>query len=165
MNAFTPTQQQHNMTWLAVSLVVLLAPFCSAGFTMDEAMAIHPDGTPVNPSSMRAAFRTGEVPPEWMEDQELMTLVAGDDLEAFTTYMQQAHSDRIFGADGSALDIKAWRQSVRDDKWYADLLQRGYPEMHDIVLSGSDEEVQAMLRAQHRAQAEAMRGESERMEL
>ena len=56
--------------------------------------------------------------------------------------------------DGSAIDIKAWRQSVRDDERYAGLLKSGYPEMHDLIVGDAgDEAVQSMLRATHRAQA------------
>jgi len=127
---------------------------------MDEAFAIHPDGTPVNPEKFRDALRQGEyqgeaVPSSWMSDQHLAELVAGDDLEAFTDYLQQMNYDRMFDSDGAALDIKEWRQSVRDDHHYAQLLQDGYPEVYELIASGSDEEVQNMLRAQRRAQLEA----------
>ena len=122
---------------------------------MDQAMAIHPDGTPADPEAMRDALRRGEVPSDWMEDRRLLELVAGDDLEAFTEYMQTVNSDRIFRDDGSAQDINAWRESVRDDEKYRYLLQESYPQVLDLILKVSDDEVQNMLRAQHSAQAQA----------
>ena len=48
---------------------------------------------------------------------------------------------------------QAWRQSVRDDEWYSNLLRTSYPEVLSLILSGTDDEVQNMLRAQHSAQA------------
>ena len=147
----------------AVHLLLLLttAQRCAAGFTMDQAMAIHPDGTPVDPAAMREHMRKGDLPTHWMEDHKLLELVAGDDLDAFADYMQTINSDRIFQEDGSAQDIKAWRQSVRDDEYFAGLMRASYPEALELIVkSGSDEEVQDMLRAQHRAQAAATQQKS-----
>ena len=128
---------------------------------MDQAMAIHPDGTPVDPAAMREHMRKGDLPTHWMEDHKLLELVAGDDLDAFADYMQAINSDRIFQEDGSAQDIKAWRQSVRDDEYFAGLMRASYPEALELIVkSGSDEEVQDMLRAQHRAQAAATQQKS-----
>ena len=62
--------------------------------------------------------------------------------------------------DGSAQDIKAWRQSVRDDEHFSGLMRASYPEELELIFSGSDDEVQNMLRAQHSAQAAAMEQES-----
>ena len=98
-------------------IILALAALANAGFTMDEAMAIHPDGTPVNPEAMRDAMRRGELPGDWMQDQKLVELTQGDSLEAFTDYMQQLHYDRIFNDDGSAKDIAEWRQAVLDDEY------------------------------------------------
>ena len=128
---------------------------------MDQAMAIHPDGTPVDPAAMREHMRKGDLPTHWMEDHKLLELVAGDDLDAFADYMQTVNSDRIFQEDGSAQDIKAWRQSVRDDPYFSGLMRASYPEALELIVkSGSDEEVQDMLRAQHRAQAAATQQKS-----
>ena len=143
-------------------LLLLLATahrLVHAGYTMDQAMAIHPDGTPVDPAAMRDHLRKGELPAHWMEDQRLLELVAGDDLDAFADYMETIHSDRIFHEDGSAQDIKAWRQSVRDDEYFSGLMRASYPEVLALVLSGSDDEVQNMLRAQHSSQAAAQKQE------
>lgn len=120
-----------------------------AGFTMEESMAIHPDGTPVFPSKMRDMLRSGEAPPQWMDDKHLLELVAGDDLDAFTEYMQRVNAERIFYEDGSARDIREWRQAVQDDEYYTKLLRESYPEMHQVITTGTDEDVQAMLVAQH----------------
>eukprot|EP00320_Phaeocystis_rex_P022210 CAMPEP_0119070692 /NCGR_PEP_ID=MMETSP1178-20130426/42885_1 /TAXON_ID=33656 /ORGANISM="unid sp, Strain CCMP2000" /LENGTH=125 /DNA_ID=CAMNT_0007052547 /DNA_START=78 /DNA_END=455 /DNA_ORIENTATION=+ len=120
---------------------------------MDQAMAIHPDGTPVDPAAMRDALRKGDLPSHWMEDHRLLELVAGDDLDEFAEYIQTINSDRIFHEDGSAKDIREWRQSVRDDQHYSGLMRASYPEVLELILSGSDDEVQNMLRAQHSAQA------------
>ena len=141
-------------------LLIATAQRCSAGYTMDQAMAIHPDGTPVDPAAMRDHLRKGDLPTHWMEDLKLLELVAGDDLDAFADYMETINSDRIFQEDGSAQDIKAWRQSVRDDEHFSGLMRASYPEELELIFSGSDDEVQNMLRAQHRAQAAAMEQES-----
>lgn len=138
----------------------MLSLVCDAGFTMDEAMAIHPDGTPVNPLAMREALRQDRVdgdPSVWKADATLMELVHGEDLNAFIDYMQQINSDRIFNPDGSAQDIEEWRQSVRDDEQYGMLLQNAYPDVYHLVIHGTDEQVQDMLRAQRRVQAAAAR--------
>ncbi|KAL1520022.1 hypothetical protein AB1Y20_023500 [Prymnesium parvum] len=146
--------------WLGEALpaVLMLATMAMAGFTMDEAMAIHPDGTPVNPEAMRDALRNDQVPGDvWKSDQRLLQLVASDDLAAFTDYMQELHADRIFEADGSARDIREWRQSVRDDDRYSMLLQQSFPYVYNLIVDGTDDQVQDMLRAQRRAQSEAAR--------
>ena len=141
-------------------LLLATAQRCAAGYTMDQAMAIHPDGTPVDPAAMRDHMRKGDLPTHWMEDLKLLELVAGDDLDAFADYMETINSDRIFQEDGSAQDIKAWRQSVRDDEHFSGLMRGSYPEELELIFSGSDDEVQNMLRAQHSAQAAAMEQES-----
>ena len=94
------------MSRLAQLLLLVTAKLCLAGYTMDQAMAIHPDGTPADPEAMREALRKGDLPSHWMEDRRLLELVAGDDLDAFTDYMQGINSDRLFDSDGAALDIK-----------------------------------------------------------
>ena len=68
-------------------------------------------------------------------------------------------SDRIFLEDGSARDIKAWRQSVRDDTRYKELLRASFPDMLTMIESGSDTEVQELLMANHNAQLQAMQEE------
>lgn len=133
-------------------LLLAAARRCTAGFTMDQAMAIHPDGTPVDPAAMRDHLRMGEVPSHWMEDARLFELVAGENLDAFAVYMQALHAERIFHEDGSAQDIKAWRQSVRDDQHFSGLMRASYPDALELILSRSDDEVQNMLRTQQSAQ-------------
>ena len=132
-----------------------------AGFTMEEEFAIHPDGTPTYPEKLRDTLRRGEAPPQWKDDRKLYELVHSDDLEAFTDYMQQLNQAEIFAADGSALDIVEWRQAVRDDTHYTNLLKEGFPEVHSLFMSGTDDEVQEFLRAQHAAQAAAASQKSE----
>jgi hypothetical protein len=61
--------------------------------------------------------------------------------------------------DGSARDIVEWRQAVRDDTWYAGLLEEHYPEFHRAVVEGTNEEVQNLLRMQHRLQRQASKSE------
>jgi len=51
-------------------------------------------------------------------------------------------------------------QSVRDDEHFSGLMRGSYPEELELIFSGSDDEVQNMLRAQHSAQATAMEQES-----
>lgn len=122
---------------------------------MDEAMAIHPDGTPVNPEALRDAMRTGNVGgTSWMDDEKMVGLAAGDDIEAFTDYMQTVNYERMFNEDGSARDIQAWRQSVRDDEFYSKLLKENAASFHKVIISGTDDEVQDVLRV---GQLEAQR--------
>ena len=136
--------------WVALALVERAA----AGFTMEEEMAVHPDGTPVHPEKLRAKLRSGEVTPhDWMQDERLVELAVGEDIEAFTEYMQQINYDRMFHEDGSARDIVEWRQSVRDDAYYSGLLRDSFPEMFTLIDTGTNEEVQQMLVSQHQAQA------------
>ena len=127
-------------------LLLLGLQLASSGFTLDESVAIHPDGTPVNPEAFREHVRNGEDP---IEDTRLLELAFGDDLEAFTDYLQQTNYDRMFDDDGSARDIREWRQAVRDDLTYASLLRKSYPEFLALIESGTDEQVQGVLRAQH----------------
>ena len=139
--------------WL-VSLLLTGVQLALAGFTMEEAFAIHPDGTPVNPEMMRDALRKGEyqgeeLPLHWTDDDKLVELVNSGSLEDFVAHIQGINHQRMFAPDGSALDIAEWRQSVRDDKRYSELLKQSYPEEYELIMSGSDEEVQHMLRAAH----------------
>ena len=153
---------------LRAALLTVLVARASAGYTMDEALAIHPDGTPLNPEAFRGALRgspTDDIPGGWMQDSTLLELVASDDLDAFTDHIRRVNHDRIFDADGAALDIKAWRQSVRDDAFYGDLLKRHYEEFHTTVLSGTDEQVQSVLRAQQAAATAEARGGARHEEL
>ena len=129
----------------------MLAGVANAGFTLDDALAIHPDGTPVYPERLREALRRGDVPNSWMDDDQLVALAASDDLEAFTDYMQKINYDRIFHEDGSARDIKEWRQAVRDDEFYTNLLLQTYPEFYDAIDKGTDDQVQRILMAQQEA--------------
>ena len=124
---------------------------------MDDTLAIHPDGTPVNPEKMRDALRRGEfegeqLPATWMGDQHLVELVEQGSLRAFTDYMQQINYERMFDDDGAAKDIKEWRQSVRDDTEYQKMMMDSYPDVLEIIVSGTDEQVQNMLRAHHNEQ-------------
>jgi len=138
-----------------IVVLLLASSLCTArgGFTMDEAMAIHPDGTPANPEALRDALRRGDVDSNaWQEDATLVALANGDDLEAFTDYMQHVNYELMFYPDGSARDIVAWRQAVRDDRYYAELLQGVAPDFFNLVDSGTDEAVQDTLRSQRRAQ-------------
>ena len=146
---------------LRCALILALTAHTLAGFTMDEALAIHPDGTPLNPEAFRDALRsspTDDIPGDWMQDSKLLELVASDDLDAFTDYIREVNHDRIFDADGSALDIKAWRQSVRDDAFYGGLLKQHFEEFYNMILSGTDEQVQSVLRAQQAAAVAEARG-------
>ena len=140
--------------WHAHS-VPLLAVAVLAGYTLDEDLAIHPDGTPTFPAKMRARLRSGDAPDSWRDDRRLLELAVGDDLEAFSDYVQEINQDRIFDEDGRAHDIKEWRQSVRDDVFYRDLMQQHYPEVLEKIVSGTDDEVQAILMAQRKAQLAA----------
>lgn len=160
MSIGTPTMPRR------ITRLSLFAALCvlgaRGGFTMDEAMAIHPDGTPVNPEALRDALRRGAVESdEWQKDEHLVDLAAGDDLEAFTDYMQQINYEQMFEEDGSAKDIKAWRQAVRDDEYYTNLLKQGAPDFLEMIDTGSDAEVQNMLIGNRMAQMEAHRAKAE----
>ena len=144
-------------------LLTALVGVARSGFTMDEAMAIHPDGTPANPEGLRNALRRGEVESTyWMQDETLVALAAGDDLQSFTDYMQVINYERMFHEDGTARDIVAWRQAVRDDTFYGNLLKQAAPDFFELIDTGTDEAVQESLRRQRQAQLEAHR---EKMEL
>lgn len=75
--------------------------------------------------------------------------VLEDDLQAFTDAMQVYNYEQMFASDGSAVDIKAWRQMFREDEVYSQLFLENFPEKWQLIMSGTDEEVQAMFRAQH----------------
>lgn len=139
-----------------LSYSVLLVSLATGGYTMEEDMAIHPDGTPVYPEKMRESLRSGDVFPElWREDMQLRDLVDGDNLQEFADYMQQINYEKMFHPDGSARDIAEWRQSVRDDEWYANLLKEGHSDFYELIMDGADEEVQSALRAARAAQLRA----------
>ena len=140
------------LEWMVSLLLIVGIRLASGGFTMEEAFAIHPDGTPVNPEMMRDALREGEyqgevVPPHWEGDTKLVELVKSGSLEDFVARVQGINYELMFAPDGSARDIGEWRQSVRDDARYSELLKQSYPEQYELILSGTDGEVQEMLRA------------------
>ena len=74
--------------------------------------------------------------------------VESGDLEAFTDAVQRFMATVIFNEDGTAKDIRRWRQTVRDDALYAERLMAAAPEIHRMVTGRdtTDEEVQALLR-------------------
>ena len=144
-------------------LVLALVAVARAGFTMDETWAIHPDGTPVAPEKMREAMRNNQspdgepLPQKWSVDvhlQKMLHAESAESLEKFSEYMQILHHEKMFDEDGYAHDVKAWRQAVMDDEWYADLLKRAVPELYDAIASGTDMDVQALL---HEAHVQQMR--------
>jgi hypothetical protein len=59
---------------------------------MDEALAIHPDGTPVDPVAFRKQMCNGDG--ELADDARVACSI--EDLETFVDYMQQVNADRIF---------------------------------------------------------------------
>ena len=148
------SKRSFGMRCYAALLSLLIGPV-SSGFTMDEALAIHPDGTPVDPVAFREQMCNGDG--ELADDASVACSI--EDLETFVDYMQQVNADRIFLEDGSARDIKAWRQSVRDDTRYKELLRASFPDMLTMIESGSDTEVQELLMANHNAQLQAMQEE------
>ena len=148
-------QQSKSSFGMRAALLSLLIGPVSSGFTMDEALAIHPDGTPVDPVAFRKQMCNGDG--ELADDARVACSI--EDLETFVDYMQQVNADRIFLEDGSAKDIKAWRQSVRDDTRYKELLRASFPDMLTMIESGSDTEVQELLMANHNAQLQAMHEE------
>ena len=144
---------------LTLLLFSLLSSVVLAGFTMDEAMAIHPDGTPVNPAAMQEAMRKGETP-ELVEaldkDPKLVDLVANADVDTFRDYMALLHQEHIFYSDGTAKDVVAWRQSVLDDEYYDGLLKEAAPDFHRVIHAGDHREIQEYLKRAHKvAQAGA----------
>lgn len=141
-------------------LLVLGLLAADAGYTMEEEFAIHPDGTPTFPEKLRDHLRT-QGGGKWRDDEKLVRLVQGDDLEAFTAYMQEINQKEIFEEDGTASDIQEWRQAVRDDHYYAKLLEDNAPDFYSLIMTGTDMEVQDFLREQHAyAQQEQMRARS-----
>ena len=136
------------MSRLSSALLLLGVLLTDAGFTMEEEFAIHPDGTPSFPEKLRDHLRK-EGGGKWADDEKLVRLVQGDDLGAFTDHMQSINQKEIFEDDGTARDIKEWRQAVMDDEYYAKLLESNMPDFYSLIMTGTDLEVQDFLREQH----------------
>ena len=143
--------------------VAILATVCvlASAPTTEEIMTVHPDGTPVHPAELKAFLMQWDGDLVAAYGSEVKDAVFGNDLEAFTAIMQIHNYDKMFDSDGSVKDIDRWRQNVREDEKYYGLLQDAAPEFLQMIVdrSVSDEDVQEMLRNQHRAQAEAQAAE------
>ena len=134
---------------------LLLAFFSHACFCMplDEIMSVHPDGTPVHPAELKMMLARNALedrPLDVLRDPEVHAAVMGDSLETFVDVMQRHNYRHIFHEDGSVRDIARWRQNVREDAYYADLLMQSAPGAHAIITDPtvSDSEVQDRLRQQ-----------------
>ena len=133
-----------------VLLLLAFAPACLC-LTLDEIMSVHPDGTPVHAAEMKSMLAKNaaeEQPLDVLRNQEVYDAVMGDSLETFTDVMQRHNYRHIFHEDGSARDIARWRQNVRDDTYYSELLRGEAPEVHKFFTDPTvpDSKVQDQLR-------------------
>jgi hypothetical protein len=113
-----------------------------------DVTAHRPDGTPIFPLELRQVLRDALAAGRGVSDR-IRKQVLEDDLQAFTDAMQVYNYEQMFASDGSAVDIEAWRQMFREDEVYSQLFLENFPEKWQLIMSGTDEEVQAMFRAQH----------------
>lgn len=122
-----------------------------------DATAHHPDGTPIFPEELRQVLRealaAGRGVPSGIREH-----VEGDNLQAFVDAVQAHNYQRLFEADGSAVDVAEWRKMFAEDAKYNQLFLEQFPDQWRTIMSGSDEEVQEVLREQSRA-AKGMKAE------
>ena len=133
---------------------LLSLAFAQSNDKARDVMAHRPDGTPIFPAELRQVLRdaieAGKGVPERIRKH-----VLSDDLQAFTDAVQVHNHEQMFASDGSAVDIQAWRKMFREDEVYSQLFQENYPDQWQLVMSGTDEEVQTMFRSQHTAAHQA----------